>query len=58
MTTLHKLTATLTDSLERWIDYLEDFSTPPTQEDIDSTRSLIRTARAILTLLDPDATPF
>lgn len=58
MTELRLLCRTLTDSLERLIDYVETFSTPPTQEDIDSTRSLIKTARAILTLSDPDATPF
>lgn len=58
MTELHPLCRTLADSLERLIDYVEAFSTPPTQEDIDSTRSLIRTARTVLTLTDPDATPF
>lgn len=58
MAELHLLCKTLADSLERLIDYIDTYSTPPTQEDIDSTRSLIRTARTILTLADPDATPF
>lgn len=58
MTELHLLCRTLTDSLERLTDFVDTYSTPPTQEDIDSTRSLIRNARTVLTLTDPDATPF